>query len=146
MTHDAPTTRDNIDAGYLPAAGEPTMAQIIAYVQAQEDFARDWDKTFEGRPSYFTQEFWYLLVGCQMAQWAGRPLSVGQACQKMKSGSNRTREERIKRACDDGYLMKEKAGEDGRAALVRPTAKLEAILHDHFVRTRQMFVDALKTS
>jgi len=123
--------------------GEPDMAQIMAFVQAQEDFARDWDRTFEGRPDYFTQEFWYLLVGCQMAVWRGRPLTVGQACQMMKSGSNRTREERIKRAVDDGYLLKEKAGEDGRAALVRPTPRLEAALHDHFVRTFRLFYAAL---
>lgn len=62
----------------------------------------------------------------------------------MKSGSNRTREERIKKAVDDGFLVKERAGNDGRAALVRPTEKLEALMIGHLQRTRQIVLDALK--
>ncbi|NEX94786.1 hypothetical protein [Caulobacter sp. 17J65-9] len=110
-------------------------AQLVAWAQALEGYARDWDETFENRPNYFTQEFWYLLVGCLIADWRGKPITVGAACQIMKSGSNRTREERIKRAADDGYLTKERAGEDGRAAVVRPTPKLERLMRGHFERT-----------
>lgn len=109
--------------------------QLLAWAQVLEAYARDWDATFENRPSYFTQEFWYLLVGCMIAQWQGRPISVSVACQIMKSGSNRTREERIKRAVSDGYLVKERAGEDRREAIVRPTAKLEQIIRGHLTRT-----------
>lgn len=117
--------------------------QIIAWAQALEAYARDWDDTFENRPGYFTQEFWYLLVGCLIANWRGRPMTMGQACQAMKSGSNRTREERIKKAVDDGFLTKERAGDDGRAALVRPTPKLEALMVGHLRRTREIVSAAL---
>ncbi len=117
--------------------------QIVAWAQALEAYARDWDDTFENRPGYFTQEFWYLLVGCLIANWRGRPMTMSQACQAMKSGSNRTREERIKKAVDDGFLTKERAGDDGRAALVRPTPKLEALMVGHLRRTREIVSAAL---
>jgi hypothetical protein len=109
--------------------------ELIAWAHALEAYARDWDETFESRPGYFTQEFWYLLVGCMIANWRGRPMSVSAACQAMKSGSNRTREERIKRAVDDGFLIKERGGDDGRAAIVRPTPMLEDRMRGHLERT-----------
>lgn len=109
--------------------------ELVAWMDALEFYARDWDETFGGRPSYFTQEFWYLLVGCLRADWAGHPLTVSQVAHSMKSGSNRTREERIKRAVDDGYLIKERAKEDGRAAIVRPTPRLETLIVGHLQRT-----------
>lgn len=118
--------------------------EIVVWAHALEAYARDWDETFDKRPGYFTQEFWYLLVGCMIASWNGRPMTMSQACQAMKSGSNRTGEERIKKAVDDGFLVKERAGDDGRAALVRPTEKLEALMIGHLQRTRQIVLDALK--
>jgi hypothetical protein len=117
--------------------------ELIVWARALEAYARDWDETFEKRPGYFTQEFWYLLVGCMIANWNGRPMTMSQACQQMKSGSNRTREERIKRAVDDGFLVKERTGDDGRTALVRPTPKLEALMVGHLQRTREIIRTAL---
>ena len=108
---------------------------LLAWMEALEFYARDWDEAFGGRPNYFTQEFWYMLVGCLRADWQGTPLSVSQLAQTMKSGSNRTRDERIKRAVDDGYLVKIKDEDDGRAAIVRPTEELEAVMVKHFERT-----------
>ncbi|WP_106640094.1 hypothetical protein [Allosphingosinicella vermicomposti] len=108
---------------------------IIMWAQALEDYARDWDATFENRPDYFTQEFWYLLVGCMIANWRGRPMTISAACQAMKSGSNRTREERIKRAVDDGFLVKERTADDGRATIIKPTPMLEERMRAHLERT-----------
>ena len=105
------------------------------WITALVDYAQDWDRTFGNRPDYFTQEYWYLFVGCMTGRWRGAPLTVSAACQVMKSGSNRTREDRIKRAVMDGYLAKEKGGEDGRTTFVVPTPKLEAVMRAHFERT-----------
>ena len=69
-----------------------------------------------------------MLIGCVRAHWADQPLTVSQLAQSMKSGSNRTREERIKRAVDDGYLFKERDEQDGRASYVRPTPELEQMV------------------
>lgn len=117
--------------------------KLVAWAELLEAYARDWDETFEGRPSYFTQEFWYLLVGCMIANWSGRPMTVSAACQAMKSGSNRTREHRIKRAVDDGFLVKERTGDDGRATIVRPTPMLEERMREHLERTLAAFLDGL---
>ena len=117
---------------------------LIKWAGALELYARDWDETFENRPNYFTQEFWYLLVGCLVAQMKGRPMTVSAACQNMKSGSSRTREERLKRAVDDGYLIKERALDDKREAIVRPTPKLEAMMRAHFIRTHEIVKQALE--
>ena len=117
------------------AGAKIDRSDLAAWMDALEFYARDWDETFSGRSSYFTQEFWYMLMGCLRADWAGHPLTVSQLAHSMKSGSNRTREERIKRAVDDGYLVKEKGAEDGRAAIVRPTPELEALIVEHLQRT-----------
>jgi len=111
------------------------LDELTDWMDALEFYARDWDATFGEQTNYFTQEFWYMLIGCVRAHWAGHPLTVSQLTQRMKSGSNRTREERIKRAVDDGYLIKVKDDQDGRAAYVRPTTELESMVIGHLKRT-----------
>ncbi len=85
-----------------------------------------------------------MLIGCLRASWEGRPMTVSQLTQAMKSGSNRTREERIKRAVSDGYLVKVRGEDDGRAALVHPTEKLEALVVGHLERTLKKTSDLLR--
>ena len=117
--------------------------KLILWAGLLESYARDWDESFENRPSYFTQEFWYLLVGCLIAHWNGKPLTVSAATQYMKSGSNRTREERIKKAVVDGYLTKIRHDQDGRETYVIPTPKLEATIREHLQRTLDRVLDSL---
>lgn len=121
----------------------PSQRQILIWMGVLEDYARDWDQTFGQKTNYFTQEFWYLLVGCTVAAWEGKPLTVSSACQSMKSGSNRTREERIKRAVADGYLSKQKSTADGREASVLPTPRLESMIVGHFQRTLKLAIERL---
>ena len=122
-----------------------SRAEILAWMDALEAYARDWDETFDPRASYFTQEFWYLLVNCMIANWKGAPLTVSGACQHMKSGSNRTREDRIRRAVDDGYLVKQQSDQDRREAIVVPSDKLERLMIEHFERTLDITADTLKS-
>ena len=112
-------------------------------MDALEAYGRDWDETFEYRARYVTQEFWYLLVNCMIANWRGTPLTVSGACQHMKSGSNRTREDRIRRAVDDGYLVKKQGSQDRREAIVVPSEKLEQLMIGHFERTLKITADTL---
>ena len=120
------------------------LREIIDWMDALEFYARDWDQTFGEQSNYFTQEFWYMLIGCVRAHWAGSPLTVSQLTQRMKSGSNRTREERIKRAVDDGYLIKVRDEQDGRAAYVRPTPELEEMVIGHLQRTLAQVRETMK--
>jgi len=108
---------------------------LADWSQFLEDYARDWDRAFEGQPHYFTQEFWYLFVAVLRASWREAPMTVSAACQAMKTGSNRTREERINRAVSDGFLIKTKMGDDRRTTVLLPSDRLEALLRGHLERT-----------
>lgn len=116
--------------------GGATMNEdILNWARVLDDYARDWDATFRNRPDYFTREFWDLLVGCMVAHAQGQPMTIGAAIQAMKAGSSRTREDRIKRAVDDGFLVKEKKPGDGRSSTIRPTPLLEERICAHLERT-----------
>ncbi|MFL0798370.1 MAG: hypothetical protein K6L73_12870 [Cellvibrionaceae bacterium] len=114
---------------------------FIAWLDVLEFYAHDWDETFENRRGYYTQEFWYLLIGCVVNYWKGSPMTVSRACQMMKSGSSRTREERIKKAVVDGYIEKQKHPGDGREIILVPTDKLEDMIKSHLQRTMQHMFD-----
>ncbi|MCJ9428023.1 hypothetical protein [Kordiimonas marina] len=128
------------------AQESPTIsdAQLVAWIDALEAYARDWDATFEGQPYYFTQEFWYLFVGVVTNAWRGRPVTVSAANQFMKTGSTRTREERIKKAVQDGFLLKVPGNDDKRTMFLTPSPELERLIRGHLGRTynrvRQAFV------
>ncbi len=108
---------------------------LLVWADVLEFYGRDWDTTFDRRPSYFTQEFWYLLVLCTRAYWQGEPMNVGAACQAMKTGSSRTREARINTAVDDGFLVKAKSSQDARSTVLKPSPLLEAKIKGHLQRT-----------
>lgn len=123
---------------------ELAKPDLLLWTDVLERYARDWDATFDNKPHYFTQEFWYLFMGCLRNDWKGTPLTVSDACQVMKSGSNRTKEERIRKAVVDGYLCKQKHPEDGRETLLLPTEKLRGIVEDHLQRTLSDMTEALQ--
>lgn len=106
-------------------------------------YAHDWDKTFGHRSTYYTQEFWYLLVDCAINYWRGEPLTVGSACERMKAGSKRTREERIKKAEIDGLLERHKHNSDRRETFLIPSNELQQKIHGHLLRTLQNTISAL---
>lgn len=112
-------------------------ADLLVWMQVLRDYAKDWDRTFDNRAGYFTQEYWYLFVGCLLRYWDGAPATVSEACQLMLTGSNRTREDRIKRAVADGYLLKQRGGDDERTVCIIPSPHLEKLMREHFARTLQ---------
>ncbi len=125
---------------------KPALSEqdLLLWTEVLERYARDWDATFDNKPHYFTQEFWYLFMGCLRQEWKGTPLTVSDACQVMKSGSNRTREERIRKAVVDGYLRKQKHPDDGRETLLLATDKLRHIVEGHLQRTLSDMTDTLR--
>lgn len=120
------------------------VEHLTVWGRILEEYAVDWDRTFNNRPTYFTQEYWYLLVRCTLAAVEGRPLTVSSAAQGMKSGSNRTRESRIQRAVVDGFLKKERSGDDAREVLLLPSDLLKEMIMCHLDRTLDMARDGLK--
>lgn len=121
----------------------PDDIRILAWAKFLDDYARDWYDIFGDERGSFHSEFWFLLVGCTLAYWRGRPMTVSTACQTMKTGSSSTRESRLKQAVEQGYLRKEKAGADGRSAIVLPTARLEEMMRQQFQRSMDQARSAL---
>ena len=128
------------DTGHQPTISDDAL---VDWIDALEAYAKDWDATFEAHPHYFTQEFWYLFVGITTSTWRGKPVTISTACQMMKTGSTRTREERLKKAVQDGFLIKERGDDDKRTTFVKPSSTLEASIRGHlertFHRTRSVF-------
>ncbi len=128
----------------MPEQETRSKEDLLLWMDAMEAYAVDWDETFEHRASYFTQEFWYLLVRCMTHAWNGTPLTVSGACQQMKSGSNRTREDRVRKAVADGFLIKRQGESDRREAIVVPSEELERMMIGHFSRTLNIVRDRLR--
>lgn len=117
---------------------------LTQWHDALDFYAHDWDKTFDFRGTYYTQEFWYLLVDCVINYWRGSPLTVGNAIEKMKAGSKRTRDERIKKAEIDGLLERYKHANDRRETFLIPSHKLQQKIHEHLLRTLQNTLGTLE--
>lgn len=135
----------NVGHGTAMAEGEEKTVPeecLIQWMGALEAYARDWDKVFDGHPHYFTQEYWYLFVGVVTSAWQGRPLTINAACQMMKTGSARTREDRLKKAVQDGYLLKERSESDRRTTYVLPSPMLEDLIRGHLERTYRQTAEA----
>lgn len=124
---------------------EFSPTELMRWANFLEGYAHDWDSTFEHRPSYYTQEFWYLFVSCLSHSWRGSPMTMNEACNCMKLGSQRTREERIKKAVIDGYLQKSKHSHDGREILLLPTDKLQTLVVGHLQRTLKHALHTLES-
>lgn len=117
------------------ATEQHTLDDILQWAGFLESYAVDWDETFKCNSHYFTQEYWYLLVRCTLKYWRGTPVNVTNACDQMVSGSVRTREERIKRACKDGYLIKQARDDDHRNVDILPSEELQKLVKGHLERT-----------
>lgn len=119
---------------------------LILWMAALEAYARDWDQVFNNHPHYFTQEYWYLFVGVVTSVWQEKPLTISAACQLMKTGSARTREDRLKKAVQDGYLLKVRSDGDKRTTLVKPSGTLEHLIRGHLERTYHHTAKAFASS
>ena len=118
-------------------------AFLLPWAEFLVDYTNDWNATFNNR--FHTEEYWYPFVHCLRADWAGRPLTMGEACQAMRTGSNRTRENRIAVAITRNLLEKKKSRSDMRTTLVLPTALLEERLVGHFSRTLLQLLELLQS-
>ena len=121
-----------------------SLESLMVWGEVLELYALDWDETFGNAPLYFTQEYWYLLVRATFAALKGHPLTVTSATQGMKSGSNRTRENRLHKAVSDGYLLKQRSDEDMRNVRMLPTDRLTKLILGHMDRTLELTLNRLR--
>ncbi len=106
---------------------------LVPWARFLVDYTDDWNETLGNR--FHTEEYWHPFVHCLEAWWAGQPLTMGEACQTMRVGSNRTRENRVVIAITRKLLERRKSAADMRTTLVLPTPTLEGHLVGHFGRT-----------
>ena len=118
-------------------------AFLLPWAEFLVDYTNDWNATFNNR--FHTEEYWHPFVHCLRASWAGRSLAMSEACQAMRTGSNRTRENRIAIAITRNLLEKKKGDSDLRTTLVLPTALLEDRLIGHFSRTLLQLLELLRS-
>ena len=106
---------------------------LLPWAEFLIGYTDDWNRAFQKR--FRTDEYWLLFVRSLRGGWSNRPLTMGEACRCMATGSTRTREKRIAFAVSRGMLAKERNGQDHRMASIWPSDDLERRLVGHFART-----------
>ena len=70
---------------------------------------------------YFSQEYWYLFTVTLVHHWRGTPLSISEACDCMKTGSSKTRQNRLQKLITEHLFFKTKDRADLRRTHLEPT-------------------------
>ena len=130
---DMVATADPLAAVLETAEPGAKETYLVPWAEFLVTYTDDWNATFSNR--FHTEEYWHPFVHCLLASWADQPLTMGEACQAMRTGSNRTRENRIVIAITRKLLARQKSVTDMRTTLVLPTPALERHLVGHFGRT-----------
>ena len=81
---------------------------------------------------YFSQEYWYLFTITLAYHWRQAPLSISEACDSMKTGSSKTRENRLKKLIAEHLFIKIKNQTDLRRTYLEPTTEILLGGHRHF--------------
>ena len=115
---------------------------LLHWAEFLVDYTNDWNETFRNR--FHTEEYWYPFVYSLRRHWSDEPLTMGEACAVMRTGSLRTRETRIGIAVTRGLLERRQSEADHRNILILPTPLLEVSLVEHFSRTLGQFLELTK--
>jgi hypothetical protein len=134
-------------------------ASLIAWADFLRDYAEDWDAHFKPYGPFFTQEYWYLLVGVTEAYWGKIPLIVAGAKSQLRGligVDDKTKDARIKEAIDaklivklsyddlDGSIRAKLGNVDRRYMYLVPTTLLERQLRSHLSNTLRAAIDTLQ--
>ena len=74
--------------------------------------------------AYFSQEYWYLFTVTLVHHWRETPLNISEACDCMKTGSSKTRQNRLQRLITEHLFFKTKDRADLRRTHVEPTEEM----------------------
>ena len=73
---------------------------------------------------YFSQEYWYLFTVTLVHHWRETPLSISEACDCMKTGSSKTRQNRLQKLITEHLFFKTKDRADLRRTHLEPTEEM----------------------
>lgn len=124
---------------------------LLDWADFLRDYAENWDNHFKQfGEEFFTQEFWYLLVGIVEAYWRKEPMNLATAKSEirgLKKADDKTKNTRIKAAEKAGLIVRfqfadldedirRNLGEgDKRYTYLIPTTLLEKELRAHLSET-----------
>ena len=91
--------------------------------------------------NYFSQEYWYLFTVMLVSHWRETPLSVSEACDCMKTGSSKTRQNRLQKLIEEHMFFKTKDQTDLRRTHLEPT---EEMLHGGRIQLRNTLTEAIQ--
>ena len=97
-----------------------TLIKWIAYM---DDYGQRW--LDDVGKDYFSQEYWYLFTVALVSHWQGTPLSVSGACDCTKTGSSKTRQNRLGKLITEHMLFKTKEQADLRRTHLEPTEEIK---------------------
>ena len=113
-----------------------TLIKWIAYM---DNYGQRWLDDI-GK-DYFSQEYWYLFTVALVSHWRQAPLSISEACDCMKTGSPKTRQNRLQKLITEHMLFKTKEATDLRRTHLEPT---EAMLHGGRIHFRNSLTEAIQ--
>ncbi len=117
-------------AGPNFASDPETLIKWIAYM---DHYGQRWLDDI-GK-DYFSQEYWYLFTVTLVYHWRGTPLSISEACDCMKTGSSKTRQNRLQKLITEHLFFKTKDRADLRRTHLEPTEEMLEGGRMHFRNT-----------
>ena len=114
----------------VPGSDRNTLLKWIGYM---ENYGQIWLDDI-GK-DYFSQEYWYLFTITLVYHWRETPLSISDAYDSMKTGSSKTRENRLKKLIAQHLFIKIKKQTDLRKTYLEPTAEMLLGGRRHFSRS-----------
>ena len=112
---------------------------LLKWIAYMDDYGQRWLDDI-GK-DYFSQEYWYLFTVTLVSHWRQTPLSVSEACDCMKTGSSKTRQNRLQKLITEHLLFKTKEGTDLRRTHLEPT---EEMLHGGRIHFRNTLTEAIE--
>ncbi|MCY4153961.1 MAG: hypothetical protein OXF58_01365 [Gammaproteobacteria bacterium] len=108
----------------------PDRQLLTRWIESMEGYGQSWFDDI-GK-DYFSQEYWYLFTITLVYHWRQTPLSVSEACDSMKTGSSKTRENRLKKLITEHFFIKIKNQTDLRRTYLEPTTEMLLGGRKHF--------------
>ena len=95
---------------------------LIKWVACMDHYGQRWLDDI-GK-DYFSQEYWYLFTVTLVHHWRNAPLSISEACNCMKTGSSKTRQNRLQKLISEQLFFKTKDRTDLRRTHLEPTDEM----------------------
>ena len=113
-----------------PKAERFSREALQGWMQYMEDYGQSWLED-TGR-DFYSQEYWYLVTMALVRHWQGAPLNVSDACQCMRTGSSKTRKNRLKKVMTEHWCIKVKDQTDLRRTYLEATEDMLLLGREHF--------------